>query len=88
MRVKRTMFVGKIADVPRPASAAPIVAVVSLATISETPVSNVTAQMDISAFSDSRREITDAKPRPRTMNEKNTTAPFTPSYPICLSSYE
>jgi hypothetical protein len=35
IRVKRTMFVGKIADVPSPAIAAPTVANVSLVTINE-----------------------------------------------------
>ena len=69
----RTMFVGKIADVPSPAIAAPIVAKPSPTTIRKIPVSSVTAHIEINKLSDIRREMIDAIPRPSTRNEKKTT---------------
>src|SRR5688500_3168210 len=69
-RVNRTMFVGKIAELPSPATAAPVTANVSLDTINKTPATSSDEQTDIRTFSDSFRATIDANPRPRTKNVK------------------
>src|SRR5687767_706513 len=69
-RVKRTMFVGNIAELPRPATAAPATANVSLDTINRTPTTSSEEQTEINTFSDTLRDTMDASPRPRTNNVK------------------
>jgi len=65
-RAKRAMFVGKIAELPNPAIAAPMIANESLVTRIKAPVRRITEQENRRTFSGTRLEMIAAAPRPRT----------------------
>ena len=69
-RANRTMCVGKIAELPNPATAAPTIDHDSLETMINTPAMRMIEHNKIRLFSETRRETIDATPRPRTKNKK------------------
>src|SRR6188508_2390728 len=77
--VNRTMFVGKIADDPSPATAAPTIERESATkTRSEIPVSSVIAHAEIRLLSFNRPDTMEANPRPKIRNAKYTTVRLMP----------